>query len=471
MEFSEETNNRHLTEAEKQQIARIYYKHFDIRTGKLPYGAMSEIVDCIPGRTVDKRTVYKIIAKIKSDESNGEIADLAVKSAGHNPSKQTPVVEALINQYYERDKFMSSIDVHDRLVHAGHDMGYRTTKRIIHNFCDPHHEHLQPLITPLIEHIRMKFVCDEVDEDAKSFHSFLNQIHGDEKAFYMTKDCKLYHWPKGKPLPNADQVQHKSYIWWVMVLLVVAQPCLVPNRNGQGSRWFNGLIGNYAITSEHFYVNGQQHEKLHINPNKTMDAATYTELLERFVFPDIKSTMYWLRNRESWYHHDGASCHRAFRSFDSQAVYDRIAPFGTGHISVCRNPPQSPVMMILDLGLNHSLDSQLHHYITRPENKEDLVHRVNDIFWEYDSTKLLMLWGTLAEVYRQVLANDGKNFPTPHSHVRQRANNAEDIVDLRVNMEDYRRCQALCARHFEYADMPIDEVWSLSTEDLSPDLT
>ena len=150
-----------------------------------------------------------------------------------------------------------------------------------------------------------------------------------------------------------------------------------------------------------------------------MDSATYTELLERFVFPDIKSKMYWLRNQESWYHHYVASCHREFRSFDCQAVYDRIACFGSGHITVCRNPPQSPAMMILDLGLNHSLDAAVHHYTTRPNNKEDLIQRVNELFWQCDSTKLTILWGTLAEVYRQVLANDGKNFPTPHSHVRQ----------------------------------------------------
>lgn len=101
---------------------------------------MSEIVNCIPGKTIKRDTVYRIIAEIKRAESNDEIPDLTVKSAGHNPSKQTPVVEALIGQYYEQDKFMPTLEVHDRLFDAGNDMCRRTTRRIT-KLCARHFEY------------------------------------------------------------------------------------------------------------------------------------------------------------------------------------------------------------------------------------------------------------------------------------------------------------------------------------------
>ena len=64
MEISDEASKKHLTEAEKQQVARIYFTHFDIKTNKIPYGAMNRIINCLPGRTIKKRTVQKIIQEI-----------------------------------------------------------------------------------------------------------------------------------------------------------------------------------------------------------------------------------------------------------------------------------------------------------------------------------------------------------------------------------------------------------------------
>jgi hypothetical protein len=195
-------------------------------------------------------------------------------------------------------------------------------------------------------------------------------------------------------------------------------------------------------------VNGDRHAK-EVVDGKIESAMTFCECLERYVYPDIKEKMFWLQNHLSWFVIDGASCHTAFRIHDNPSVYDRISKFGTtGEIRVDRNPPRSPGMMILDLGLNKSLESQVLHE-PMVADAIALIKLVSKTFWEYESDKLLVMWGVLAEVYRQVLAYKGGNANAPHSHVRQRLHNNQEVINLSVNMVDYHACRRKIDRYYD----------------------
>jgi hypothetical protein len=410
-------SKRHLTAGERVHVAYEYEKHFNNETGLLKKGKMKIIQNLIPDRPITRNAVYKIVNESKAQlaSGNNEI-NLASKPHGGQNKMLTPHVKHCYDEIYNADRFISADKIPQVLgTEYGIEIRRTTGYELVKEYCNKHREHLKPLLTELHTIQRLKYVCDDVDTINQKFYNFNNTIHADEKKFVMIKDGKLYHWPKHLPLPPEDVCAHTGYIGWVMILLVVAQPRKF-RHNGKLID-FDGKIGTYAFTKDDIWVNGVRHAK-EVVDGKIESAMTFCECLERYVYSDIKKKLFWLKNNLTWFVIDGATCHTAFRIHDNPSVYDRISKFGaTGEIRVVRNAPRSPGMMILDLGLNRSLESQVLHEPMVPDAIA-LVKLVSKKFWEYDSDKLLVMWGVLAEVYRQVLANKGGNANAPHSHVR-----------------------------------------------------
>jgi hypothetical protein len=189
---------------------------------------------------------------------------------------------------------------------------------------------------------------------------------------------------------------------------------------------------------------------------------TYCELLEDHVFPDIRLRMEFRKNKQSWYQEDGAGAHR---NLHNQEVYDRIEPHGDhGSITVHKQPPQSPELMIPDLSINRSLDTKVHQIKYVCENIEQLIDRVDDVYWNDGDREgisvraFLVPWGVLAEVYRKIMEHRGKSFKTPHSKVRTRLRRHEDVVDRSVNMHHYRACLAEIATYYAAHPEDVDAV-------------
>jgi hypothetical protein len=464
-----------LTPEEKQAVVDCYLKYTDCGSDKIAYGHIQNIcLQAIPGRVLVKSTVDRVLAAYRAGKAANPLFTFEKSHHRGYNLKQTPEAKAAYRDILHDDKetpaYPTAMNV---LEEKGFPMSRASVFRLQRDVAKPHHEHLKPKKSILHEIQRMKFVIDEVDSDSKLFHKFTDQVHSDEKRFAIMKDGSLYHWPKGEPLPDDDECTHKSYIGWVMILIVVAMPRSFIHNSEHIT--FDGRIGTYAIIKDSFWIRGEQFPRTAPKSTKRGEnAACYCELLEKFVFPDIKRVMYWQKHLQTWYQHDGASCHRAFKKFDCQAVYDRISPFGAGSITVHRQPAQSPEFMILDLAINKAIETRVLHIKPSATTISDIIQRVSDVFFDEHGVEnglkwetLAVPWGVLAEVFRMVLKYKGKSFRHPHSHVRQRMHCDEAFVDRHVNMEDFNACDKIVN---EYYGLHPDDINVDAEPDLLPEL-
>jgi hypothetical protein len=75
------------------------------------------------------------------------------------------------------------------------------------------------------------------------FKTFYNEVHVDEKWFYLDRDNARYYLTPNEPTPAPKTVQHKSHITKVMFLCALARP----RYNNTTRQWFDGLIGIYPV--------------------------------------------------------------------------------------------------------------------------------------------------------------------------------------------------------------------------------
>ena len=64
-------------------------------------------------------------------------------------------------------------------------------------------------------------------------------------------------------------------------------------------------------------------------------------------------------------------------------------------------------------------------------------------FNKYEPERLERIEAILYEIYRQVMEHDGGNdFPMPHSDIRKRQKNGEDVVDRNISRDLFDHMQA-----------------------------
>lgn len=443
-------SHKDITPEQKQAIVDCYLQYCDPQTKKIGKNLHHVQKESLQGRIVGRSAVNKIMAEYRKGKSVNPYFMFISKRCGGNNRKRSHEAEEAYKQILRENKFTPTNDAQHMLAAKGFHMSEKTVYIMAKDVAKRHREYLKPAKSQLQEIQRMKFCCDEVDENRGKFRLFNDQVHGDEKRFMLTRNAKLYHWPKDWNLPDDAECQHKGYIGWVMVLVVVAMP-LTSTYKGEHFI-FDGKIGAYAVTKNAIWVRGVRHpRRAELTAKRGVNAAAYCELLQDYVFPDIQNKMFFRKDKVTWYQHDGASCHRALITFDCQSLYDAIAPFGTGFIRVHRQPPQSPELNVLDLAIFNSISSNLDHIKSVLPTLEDLIGRIDAVFYGGGLTRknLMVAWGVLAEVYRNVLKHRGKSFRAPHSQVRKRYDQpGQHVVDLCVCMDDYRDCVRIVDRYY-----------------------
>lgn len=112
-------------------------------------------------------------------------------------------------------------------------------------------------------------------------------------------------------------------------------------------------------------------------------------------------------------------------------------------IQVALQPPRSPDLNKLDMSVFRSLASRASNYKCISKNLDDLVYNVTREFEEYPIEYLLRTHAETFAVYREILRHDGGNdYPSPHTNIRKRQSEGEDIVDLFVDVDLVSRAEA-----------------------------
>ena len=101
------------------------------------------------------------------------------------------------------------------------------------------------------------------------FKTFYNEVHVDEKWFYLVRDNARYYLTPNEPTPAPKTVQHKSHITKVMFLCALARP----RYNNTTRQWFDGLIGIYPVGEFDMYKRGSRYHarELYTQPAQSPD--------------------------------------------------------------------------------------------------------------------------------------------------------------------------------------------------------
>ena len=193
------------------------------------------------------------------------------------------------------------------------------------------------------------FCLDKIGENG--LHNDLyDEVHLDEKWFYMTRDHSHYILAAGESDPHRT-TRHKGHIEKVMFLSAVARPRWDSHRKCN----FNGKIGIWPI-AEKFAAKRNSIRRpagTLVWKNLPMDRRLYREVLIQKVLPAIKEKFPAgdLQNMCLTLQQDNAPAHVAV---NDAAVTEEIARLGL-NLKLVNQPPNSPDLNINDLAFFRSL--------------------------------------------------------------------------------------------------------------------
>ncbi|KAG7367330.1 hypothetical protein IV203_030001 [Nitzschia inconspicua] len=235
-----------------------------------------------------------------------------------------------------------------------------------------------------------------------TFKSMFNEIHVDEKWFYLLQNKQRCILTADEPPPPPKSVAHKSHITKVMFLSAVARP----RYNNTTRQWFDGLIGIYPVGEIDMYTrNSLYHQAGEIKwCDLTMDRDLYREMLLDLVLPDIKKKM--PMNNNMVLQQDGAKAH--LPEDDPLFAAKVLELFGDANaVKLYTQPAQSPDLNVNDLGFFNSLQSR--YYQTSPTNAIQLIEMVEETYKNYPPNKLNRIWITLQDVMNEIIKSGGDN--------------------------------------------------------------
>ena len=277
---------------------------------------------------------------------------------------------------------------------------------------------LKPTLTLDNRLWRVDHCISKIDKDSNLFYGMFDEIHVDEKWFFLCKDKESYIIVSDEEDAPERYVKHKSHITKVMFLCAQARPRMIPNGTRGGMVMWDGKIGIWPIgeykAAQRGSVNRPAGTMEWHNKNICMDV--YRQLLLEKVIPAIKSK--WPRvdynnpNYTIIIQQDGATTHipahdRAFAtSLEELGVPE-------GKIELLTQPANSPDLNLNDLGFFASLQSA--YYQNCPRNSIELIDMVNEAYEDYPTHKINRIWLTLQSCMNEIIKVHGCNqYKIPH---------------------------------------------------------
>ncbi|KAG7365642.1 hypothetical protein IV203_025083 [Nitzschia inconspicua] len=265
-----------------------------------------------------------------------------------------------------------------------------------------------------------------------TFKRMYNEIHIDEKWFFLVRDGLRCIVTQDEPPPKAISVSHKSHITKVMFLSALARP----RFNHTTRQEFDGLIGIYPVGEIDMYVRASHgHQPGDLKwCNVNMDRDLYRDMLFNFVLPDVKKMPI---DNNIILQQDGAKAHLPdddplFAAKVTELFGDPTA------VKLYTQPAQSPDLNVNDLGFFNSLQSR--YYQTAPKDGLELIEMVEETYKNYPAKKLNRIWLTLQSVMNQVINQRGDNdYTIPHmkKKVLERQNQLPLSLDVTAEASTY----------------------------------
>ena len=253
------------------------------------------------------------------------------------------------------------------------------------------------------------------DGDVLYYDKCYNDIHVDEKWFYLIKEGKRFYLAHDEEEPYITQ-QHKGTMPKVMFLCALGRPRYVPELRAM----WDGKIGIWPIG----YFKPAERSSAN-RPAGTLewqsvkvDRVEYRNMMICKVLPAIieKWPTDVYSGRPITIQQDGAKPHFVVK--DGVCIdkewNDALEEYGLQEkINVITQPANSPDVNVNDLGFFNSLQS--YYWETNPKNANELIAMVDKVFKEYPTNKLNRIWLSYLMNLNEIMKHNGSNkYKTPH---------------------------------------------------------
>ncbi|MCH87977.1 transposase [Trifolium medium] len=261
------------------------------------------------------------------------------------------------------------------------------------------------------------------------FKGMYNTIHIDEKWFNLKVKSKKFYLLQDEEEP-VRTCKSKNFIPKIMFLAAMARP----RFDAQGNVLFDGKIGLFPLVTQEPARRSSVNRPagtLEIKPIQSVNKDVIRTYLLEKILPAIKEK--WPREdigQPIFIQQDNARTH--IDSNDEE--FCRVASQDGFDIRLMRQPPNSPDMNVLDLGLFRSLSAQ-----QEKENLktiDELLPAVEKAFEEYEPTKINRIFLTLQSCMIEVMKIRGSNiYKIPHMQKEALERRDELPTQLKCDIE------------------------------------
>ncbi|KAG3020594.1 hypothetical protein PC121_g10816 [Phytophthora cactorum] len=351
---------------------------------------------------VDRRTISMVWKKAKAEEArSGQLrADYSGNARGR------PMLD--LSEKLEKLR-ITPCDQRSTLRAASSACGVvRATlqRRVKGGQVVAHVSNVKPLLTDENKAARLVWCILHVQPNSLLFNNMYDTIHVDEKIFYLTAVRRRYYLP-GEEAPHR-QVRSKRFITKVMMLAAVVRP----RWNAASGSYFDGKLGiwPFIVQEPALRSSSRRPAVTMITKEGRFNKGTYRKMLIQHLLPAV---------RERW----PSVCNGGLLRVQQDNAPAHISPMDTQFVAaaaelglsieLCCQPPNSPDLNCLDLGLFSAI--QARQRLRTPRSIEELVEAVKAAYWELPPSTInaafLSLQGSMDLC---ILDGGGNAFKPPH---------------------------------------------------------
>jgi len=242
------------------------------------------------------------------------------------------------------------------------------------------------------------------------FVGMFNEMHVDEKWFYLCRDNESYILVSDEEDPPERHVKHKSHVTKVMFLCAMARPRCIHNRH------WDGKIGIWPVghcrAATRDSINRPAGTRLF--ESESIDMDKHRSMLIGDALPAIL-TEFPAAKCNRFEHiiiqQDGAPTHIHPRDHEWM---ETLTDMGLeDKIKLIAQPANSPDLNINDLGFFNAL--QASYYCYCPSNEMELITMATECFEEHPRNKINRIWLTHQSALNETIKHAGDNhYKIPH---------------------------------------------------------
>ena len=333
---------------------------------------------------------------------------VAARKQGSGRKRKIPIVQlkAMVKEvpFHKRNKVRSlakELNMSKSTLHRALQLGVlqRSTSAV------------KPILTEQNKQARIAWVKSKVAEDGR-FVDMMNEVHIDEKWFYITREKESYIIVEGESVPER-KVKSKRFIAKIMFLAAFARPRVINEQTGE---MWDGKIGIWpfvtTVIAKRSSVNraAGTPETKSINVDRVVSRKFYKEKLAPAI---LAKSAYFTDGATIYQQQDNAKPHPLPNDQEMNDFYDKFRDEYGVDIRLQNQTPNSPDVNTLDLAFFRAIQS-LQQEIVSNSIDELIAHTVK-AYWDLPLETCEKVWVTLQMVMNEIIINGGNNgYRLPH---------------------------------------------------------